>query len=362
LKAKKLFQAIENISDKYIEEAAPQSQYRKRPLIYAVATLASLAAVICFVVFGNMFLNPPIENNNVFSVKAYAMEQQSGGSAELRELDLINMSNVPGGYLDGKYLYLNVGLKCEGENIKKVDFSAEDGFFAKQCIKRENGKIVTENIPTLYVDENKTLMVYGNYFEKVGEVLTLDKEMITDDLLIFIGKENVNIKDVSEKMKMTIHALATFNDGKTQEQTITLDYSNVEAVIVAGFTEEDMTRWNMENADWGKQYKNDDTVSDGRIPDRPTIGVAMRDVDANEAKQYGLPMAGVVVMEVIPSSNAQRAGICQYDVIIRCNAKDVKSAVDINNMCNNFKHGETITLSINRYGVEMDIDVTLNAK
>lgn len=197
------------------------------------------------------------------------------------------------------------------------------------------------------------------YFEKVGKILTIDKNMLTDDLLLFIGKENVNINDMAQNMKITIRATATFNDGKTQEEIITLDYSNVESVIVAGFTEEDMQRWNRENTESNPQYDNEDAVGAGYVAGRGVIGVATRDVDAEEAKRNGLPRAGVMVMEVLPSSGAELAGIELHDVILSCNGKDIKSVNELNAMCNSFKAGQTITLHIDRNGVEMDMDVTL---
>ena len=101
------------------------------------------------------------------------MEQQADGSVELREVDLINQPHIWGGYIDSENIYLNVRLKCEGENIKSVDFFTEDAFFAKQYIKTENGKIITENVPMFYVGESYTLAMYGTDFEIVGNKLTL---------------------------------------------------------------------------------------------------------------------------------------------------------------------------------------------
>jgi len=49
---------------------------------------------------------------------------------------------------------------------------------------------------------------------------------MTDDYLLFVGEE---VSDWREQLpQMTIRAIATFNDGKTQEETITLDLTRAE--------------------------------------------------------------------------------------------------------------------------------------
>ncbi|GHU49290.1 hypothetical protein FACS1894127_2160 [Clostridia bacterium] len=219
------------LADMEAQEERETRPQRKLPLFRSAVALATVAAVFCLVMFGTTLLNP--QTDNVFSIKAYAMEQQTDGSVELREVDLINQDHIWSGYNDGENIYLNVRLKCEGENIKSVDFFTDEGFFAKQYIKMENGKIVTDNVPISYVGDSHTLVMYGTDFEIVGSKLTLEKDVMTDDLLLFLGS-SINGR---MPLTMTIRALATFNDGKTQEETLMIDFPG-ELVIVNVVTRE----------------------------------------------------------------------------------------------------------------------------
>ena len=201
-------------------------KHKKRPVFKVAASFAA-AAVICLMVFGSMLLSP--QNENIFSLKAYAMEQLADGSVELREVNLHSDTYHWNFYNDGSVCYVNTSLKCEGENIKFVEFYADNGFFAKQYLKIENGKIIQEEgVSASYAkgpaDNDYTLLRYGADFERIGNNLTLDSNAMASDFLLFVGMEVSGWKD--NPSQITIHAVATFNDGKTQEETITLDVAN----------------------------------------------------------------------------------------------------------------------------------------
>ncbi|MDR1132142.1 MAG: hypothetical protein LBL15_06980 [Oscillospiraceae bacterium] len=225
MKNRKIIRAFDAIQpDKALEARVLnkilQKRRRKRPVLKTAVSLAT-AAVICLAMFGAPLLTPRADN--AFSIKAYAMEQQTDGSVALREVDLINLPHVWSAYIDDENIYLNVRLKCEGENIKSVDFFTDDAFFAKQYIKMKNGKIVTGNVSMLYVGESQTLAMYGTDFEIVGNTLTLDQDTMTDDLLLFLGTENIEGLVPSA---MTVHAAVTFDDGETREETLVLDFTD----------------------------------------------------------------------------------------------------------------------------------------
>ncbi len=64
--------------------------------------------------------------------------------------------------------------------------------------------------------------------------------------------------------------------------------------------------------------------------DGPFAGVAVQDLDGRMAQQLGIPeeVSGVVVMEVTPGSQAERAGLAQGDVISEIDRKPVRSEKD----------------------------------
>ena len=211
-----------------------QNQEKKRPAYKMVVPFAAAAAVVCLLLFGGVFSS--MQDDNLFILKAYAMEQQADGSIELREMDLLSEKYYWSTYNDGSVFYLNANLKCEGENIKSVDFYTDEGFFAKQQLIIENGKIVTEEgVQASYRkapgDAEYTLVMYGDEFDIIGSSFTLDYDAITDDFLLFLGMEVSDWRD--QPSQMTIRAVATFNDGKTQEEMITLDLSKGEIVGMA---------------------------------------------------------------------------------------------------------------------------------
>jgi len=205
-------------------DKAVQKQQKKRPVFKTAVSLATAAAVICLMVFGSTFISP--QGDNIFTIKTYAMEQLADGSIELREVDLVNRNPIWSSHNGGSVFYVNANLKCEGENIKSVEFFADNGFFAKQYLNIENGKIITEDgVTASYFkgpnDAYYTLVRYGNDFDVIGNSFTLDKDVMNDGFLLFVGVEVSDWRD--SPSEITVRAVATFNDGKTQEQTIILD-------------------------------------------------------------------------------------------------------------------------------------------
>jgi hypothetical protein len=207
-------------------DKAMQRQEKKRPGFITAASLAAAAAVICLTVFGGPLLSP--QDANTFAIKAYAMEAQDDGTVEMREINLMEETQYWHSYNDGSVFYASVNLKCEGDNLEYVEFYTDNGFFAKQYLKIENGKVVTEKgVPASYRkepgDENFTLLMYGLDFDVIGNSFKLEKNAMTDDFLLFLGTEVTNWKE--QPTQMTVRAVATFSDGETQEETLTLDLS-----------------------------------------------------------------------------------------------------------------------------------------
>jgi len=235
---------LQNIKGAFEEKTGVRltdARKNKRPAIKSAVALATLAAMFFLAVFGNTWINP--HNENIFVIKAYAMEQQADGSIELFEVNLPNERvGWVGALTDDNEFYLSVGLQCKGENIKSVEFTTDEGFFATLSLKTESGNPVVAitvdagdgqlgNIFVMYGTDfekvgDKLILVLDN-FEKAGSRLILDKGTMTDDLLIFWGNKNeegrASVRTRPENVD--IRAIVTFNDGQTQEQVVTLDFS-----------------------------------------------------------------------------------------------------------------------------------------
>jgi serine protease Do len=86
-------------------------------------------------------------------------------------------------------------------------------------------------------------------------------------------------------------------------------------------------------------------------------GVAVEDLDAQTARQLGLPgsTSGVVVTEVDPASQAAASGLHQGDVIQSVNRQPVNNAEDFNRAVRK-SNGESLLL-VNREGHKLFLAV-----
>jgi len=82
----------------------------------------------------------------------------------------------------------------------------------------------------------------------------------------------------------------------------------------------------------------------------PLAGVAVQNLDGRIAQQLGLEQEvnGVVVMEVMPGSYAERAGLVQGDVISEINRKPVRSEKDFIQVVSNLEKQQDALIFIHR--------------
>ncbi len=84
--------------------------------------------------------------------------------------------------------------------------------------------------------------------------------------------------------------------------------------------------------------------------DGPLAGVAVQDLDGRMAQQLGITeeVNGVVVMEVRPGSNAERAGLAQGDVISEINRQPIQSEKDFRNVVSHIEQEKDALIFIHR--------------
>jgi len=188
-------------------------------------------------------LPPQVENQ--FALLTYAVEAQKDGSYALREVEIVDQPVAWKGYYDGEkgLLYVNVGLKCEDENIVDVELFVEEGFFAMQHVE----DLQNNDTRKFYVGEERRLAVVGSGFSNLGKSIVLDKENMTDDVLIFWGTK----VEMSEHFgalypqSIDIFARATLHDGTTDERMVRIDLSRMGELKV-NLREADINRYNLE--------------------------------------------------------------------------------------------------------------------
>lgn len=104
----------------------------------------------------------------------------------------------------------------------------------------------------------------------------------------------------------------------------------------------------------------DDIITDGKIKDRPVIGITIADVTAEQASSNDLNGAGVYITEVT-SPEAESAGLKVKDKVISMNGKTISSGSDLITRVRKCNIGDTVTLVIERDGKQQTIKTKLVA-
>ncbi len=103
----------------------------------------------------------------------------------------------------------------------------------------------------------------------------------------------------------------------------------------------------------------EDIVKYGRVT-RPWLGVIGLDVSREVARRFNLAAdSGVIVMQIIPESPAERAQLRSGDVIIAIGDKEVTSMEDLQKEIRTRRAGDSVSLVLVRDSEEGGVRVTL---
>lgn len=94
-----------------------------------------------------------------------------------------------------------------------------------------------------------------------------------------------------------------------------------------------------------KQGKAPETKDEGNTP--VSIGVAVRDIPQELRVRYDAP-AGIMVMEVVPNSPAENAGVLPGDIITSFGGREVTSTVMLNRIKSEYRPGDEVPFTIFR--------------
>ena len=107
----------------------------------------------------------------------------------------------------------------------------------------------------------------------------------------------------------------------------------------------------------------EDLMDYGYVKGRPLIGLSLRELNPDLARYNNLLVEeGLYVTEVTEGSAAEAAGIQRGDIVLACEGTKVTTVAELNELRDQHKAGDTITLTINRAGTERDIRVILGEK
>jgi S1-C subfamily serine protease len=117
-----------------------------------------------------------------------------------------------------------------------------------------------------------------------------------------------------------------------------------------------------------------DLMTLGRVR-RPALGVRTIPITPDLADELGLAAdSGLLIVQVVPGGSADRAGLhggterayignmpimVGGDLIVAIDGQDVKDELDLGQVMNNHRAGDTVRLTIYRAKKKMDVSVTL---
>ena len=99
-------------------------------------------------------------------------------------------------------------------------------------------------------------------------------------------------------------------------------------------------------------------IEDGSIT-KPYIGVYIYD-HGSDYKKFGL--TGAVVQKVEENSPAEEAGLKPNDLITKVNGEDIADSEELRSILAKGNEGDTYTLTVNRSGEIIEIEVTISIK
>ncbi len=102
----------------------------------------------------------------------------------------------------------------------------------------------------------------------------------------------------------------------------------------------------------------DDLINYGYVTGRPQLGISCQDVTEAVSQAYNIPV-GAYIFSVTDGGAADQAGLQPGDVITGIQDQTISTTEELNAVKNQYKAGDTITLTYVRAGETKKVDVTL---
>lgn len=95
--------------------------------------------------------------------------------------------------------------------------------------------------------------------------------------------------------------------------------------------------------------------------ERGQLGIEVGDIDEKLAHDSGIsPNGGSIIINILPGSAAETAGLLPGDIITRLNGQNVTSAVDVKNMIGDLRAGSKVHITLLRAGRPRNITVIIS--
>ena len=101
-----------------------------------------------------------------------------------------------------------------------------------------------------------------------------------------------------------------------------------------------------------------DFIKYGYVASRPWLGISVQSVTSEQAAYYNIE-AGITVQDVTAGSCADKAGVKTGDKIVAFNGVKVTTSAELNYQKEKYKVGDTVTLTVERDGKQLVLNITL---
>lgn len=103
-----------------------------------------------------------------------------------------------------------------------------------------------------------------------------------------------------------------------------------------------------------------DLIETGKVTGRLTLGITYSEISSiQQAMQFGYNTLGLLINEVEPKSNADRAGLQKGDIIVAVDGGQVMTSADLKKALNRHKVGDKISFKVVRDTEYVDLSVEL---
>ncbi|MEX0681156.1 MAG: DegQ family serine endoprotease [Balneolales bacterium] len=220
-------------------------------------------------------------------------------------------------------------------------------------------KVDAENLPYIRFGDSEELQV-GEMVMAIGSPLgEALAHTVTQGIVSAKGRENLNILG-RQGFENFIQTDAAINRGNSGGPLINMrgELVGINTAILSqsggfqgiGFAiPSNMARTVMESI-----------IETGRVV-RGFIGINFQPVNESLARALELPdNRGVIIIDIVEDSPAERADLRTQDVIIRLNGRSIESSTEFRRSVAESAPGTEITLTIIRDGEEMEVSVILD--
>lgn len=216
-------------------------------------------------------------------------------------------------------------------------------------------KIEGSNYPVLTLGDSNKMRV-GEWVIAIGQPYGLDHTVTTG--VISAKGRPVTIED--RQYKNLIQTDAAINPGNSGGPLLNLK-GEVIGINTAVNAQAQGIGFAIPTSTVSQVLK--DLISGNKIQ-HPFLGISMSDIDDDVRAQFSLSsdVEGVLVVEVVSGSAAEKAGVTRMDVITAVDGEKIESSTHMQQVISNHKVGDKVTLDVIRQGQNIKLSATLQAK